>query len=65
MDRKKKRLKVVIECNIVAAVCFGIACYGNLVRGNIAFGVLLAALALAQLVLAFVNYNISKKQNGD
>lgn len=58
--RRKKNLKVVIGCGIVAAVCFGIVSYGYFYRGRMELGCLFAALAVTQPALAVVNYIICK-----
>ena len=57
----KKNKKVVIGCNFIGAICFGIVSYGHFYRGRIELGFLFAVLTIAQLVLAFTNYSISKK----
>lgn len=59
----KKNKKVVIGCNIIAAVCFGIVSYGHFYRGRMGFGWVFAILTIAQLVLALTNYLTLKKAN--
>lgn len=56
----KKNKRIVIGCNLVAAICFGIASYGHFYHGGIEFGLIFAVLATAQSVLALTNYIISK-----
>lgn len=59
--KRKKNSKVVIGCNIVSAICFGIVSYGHFYRGRMELGWLFAFLTAAQFVLAVMNYIISKK----
>ena len=57
----RKNKKVVVGCNIVAAICFGIVSYGHFYRGRLELGCIFALLTIAQLALAFANYSIFKK----
>ena len=57
----RKNKKVVIGCNIVAAICFGIVSYGHFYRGRMELGCIYALLTVAQLALALANYSIFKK----
>lgn len=51
----KKNKWIIIGCNLVGAVCFGIVSYGHFYRERIELGLLFAGLSIAQLVLAFTN----------
>ncbi|MDD6232597.1 hypothetical protein [Frisingicoccus sp.] len=59
--KRKKNSKVVIGCNIVSAICFGIVSYGHFYRGRMEIGWIFVILTAAQLALAVMNYMISKK----
>ena len=59
--KRKKNSKVVIGCNIVSAICFGIGSYGHFYRGRMEIGWIFVILTAAQLALAVMNYMISKK----
>ena len=61
--KRKKNSKVVIGCNIVSAICFGIARYGHFYRGRMELGWIFVILTAAQLALAVMNYMISKKND--
>ena len=58
---EKKSFKVVIGCNIVSAICFGIVRYGHFYRGRMELGWIFVILTAAQLALAVMNYILSKK----
>lgn len=57
----KKKGKIVIGCNIAAAVCFGIVSYGHFYRGRLELGWIFAILTAAQLTLAVMNYINQRK----
>ena len=62
-NMEKKSFKVVIGCNIVSAICFGIVSYGHFYPGRMELGWIFAILTAAQLALAVMNYMISKKND--
>lgn len=62
-NMEKKSFKVVIGCNIVSAICFGIVSYGHFYRGRMELGWIFTILTAAQLALAVMNYMISKKND--
>lgn len=57
----KKNPKVIIGCNITAAVCFGIVSYGHFYRGRMELGWIFAILMAAQLVLVWKNNRVLGK----
>ena len=57
----KRNKRIVIGCNFVAAIGFGIVSYGHFYRGRMELGWTFAVLTAAQLVLAVVNNIISNK----
>lgn len=57
----KKNKRMVMVCNILAAICFGIVSYGHFYRSRMALGWIFAILTAAQMVLALTNYIKFKK----
>ena len=51
----KKSKKFVVGCNLVAALCFGIASCGHFSLRRTGLGWVFALLSAAQLILAVMN----------
>lgn len=50
-----KKEKTIVICNIVAAVCFGIAAFGSFHHGDSTLGYAFVAIATSQVCLAYLN----------